>query len=454
MKWLSSNNTNIDKEDPNYIYDILNRNTDSPISISYKEDSLPNPCSPLTVFAISNLANYRVYLFSSRRKPVYIHFDSFKTLVLLYHIDSFVPSNSEWFLMKVLHGEMGDRYNKYIKGKLEIDGSRVNSDFYTNRYKRKFDQTQDTGEQPASTSEPSTSVSGHGDDSNAELEETIDIEEDDTEDTEIANILNVFLCFLLKKCNRYLNLIETKNRPEKQNKRRKTVPQLLQYKSFKLLVQGEDGYSVQLYGQLKQARQNFCAFNDQWYPLKQRLRENSGLLYVLCKKENWQTIPSFPNTVSLSRDEINFANFDHTKKQLLISRSDPGVVSTAVVNTSNLSTLINSVNRYTSLLKQPDTVDTAKEDEATLAVSPKAIRWMNFSNRQERSKKHRFYLIDIEELQATTSFQKGIQANYILNIKHSSNLIESLISSYQTRLIKDGAFASPDMGILSNFQEF
>ncbi|KAI8877715.1 hypothetical protein K501DRAFT_337223 [Backusella circina FSU 941] len=50
MKWLSSHNMKIDK-DPNYICDILIRNTDSPISISYKKDSLPNPCLPLTVFS-------------------------------------------------------------------------------------------------------------------------------------------------------------------------------------------------------------------------------------------------------------------------------------------------------------------------------------------------------------------------------------------------------------------
>ncbi|KAI8879816.1 hypothetical protein K501DRAFT_276177 [Backusella circina FSU 941] len=104
-KSLSSHDIKIDKVDSNYICDILNRNTDNPISISYKEDNLINPCSPLTVFAISKLVNCRVCLFSSRRKPVYIHSDSSKTLVLLHHIDSVVLSNISWFLMKVLDGE-------------------------------------------------------------------------------------------------------------------------------------------------------------------------------------------------------------------------------------------------------------------------------------------------------------------------------------------------------------
>ncbi|KAI8880593.1 hypothetical protein K501DRAFT_275467 [Backusella circina FSU 941] len=81
MKWLPFHNTKIDKEDPNYIGDILKRNTDNSISISYKEDSLPNVCSPLILFDIS---------------------------------------------------------------KLEINGSRFNPDFYANRYKWKFDEEPST----------------------------------------------------------------------------------------------------------------------------------------------------------------------------------------------------------------------------------------------------------------------------------------------------------------------
>jgi hypothetical protein len=95
------------------------------------------------------------------------------------------------------------------------------------------------------------------------------------------------------------------------------------------------GYNLQLYRELKQARQTFRTLNDQWYQLKQRITDNNALLYVLCKKEKGQPIPSFATTVPSSRDEIDLVKLDHTKTQLLISGSDPGVVSTTVVNTSS-----------------------------------------------------------------------------------------------------------------------
>ncbi|KAI8885657.1 hypothetical protein K501DRAFT_270592 [Backusella circina FSU 941] len=66
------------------------------------------------------------------------------------------------------------------------------------------------------------------------------------------------------------------------------------------------------------------------------------------------------------------------------------------------------------------------------------------------SSNHRMIsLIDIEGFPATISFQKGVQVNYILNINHSSILIESLISSYQQRPVKEVAFASPDVDVSS-----
>ncbi|KAI8877304.1 hypothetical protein K501DRAFT_278579 [Backusella circina FSU 941] len=77
-------------------------------------------------------------------------------------------------------------------------------------------------------------------------------------------------------------------------------------------------------------------------------------------------------------DQLELSRIDTKKKQVLVSGSDPGVVSTTVVHTSTLEYHIRSINRFVSLISHPNTVDTVDsysggDDHVSLNVASKAV---------------------------------------------------------------------------------